>query len=280
MVADREHDPAAEAVVVAARRLLGALDQPGGEQLVDREAGDLAALEDRVPGARREADAEALQDLLAEPALLGQVAPRLGGLRRLPQVGLVEGCDPLEDLAEPAAAAARLLGLRVLGLALDLDPVALGERLDGIGERQPLLLLDEADRVPSGLAAEAVVEAVARLDRERRRPLVVEGAEADEPLALAAQVRVRGDDLDDVGGVADALDRLRRETAHTLKNAVPGNRAPPWVGGGPAGRLRGSNSLRSCGLPAAPPPPARSSRLSGYSRDSSGRAIRRKVAMQ
>ena len=54
----------------------------------------------------------------------------------------------------------------------------------------------------------------------------MEGAEADEPLSLAAQVRVGGDDLDDVGGVADALDRLRGEAAHHPKNAVPGKRAP------------------------------------------------------
>ena len=58
----------------------------------------------------------------------------------------------------------------------------------------------------------------------------MERAEADEALTLTTQVRVGGDDLDDVGGVADAIEGLGGEQAH--------------------------------------------------SRDSSGKAIRRKVAMQ
>jgi hypothetical protein len=212
---------------MAAGLVLGALDQAGGEQLVDREAGDLPTLEDRVPGARREADAEAAQGLLAEAALADQVVARLAGLPGLPEVVLVEAGGTLERVAQPAAPAARLLGLRILGVALDLDAVALGERLDRIGERESLLLLDEADRVAPRLAAEAVVEALRRLDRERGRALVVEGAEADEALTLAAQVGVGGNDLDDVGGLTNALERLGGETPRLLKNAVRAERAPP-----------------------------------------------------
>jgi hypothetical protein len=37
---------------------------------------------------------------------------------------------------------------------------------------------------------------------------------------------VGGDDLDDVGGVANALDRLRGETAHAPRMPCPANMRP------------------------------------------------------
>jgi hypothetical protein len=119
----------------------------------------------------------------------------------------------LEQVPEPCPSPASLLGLRIRTLALDLDAVSLPERLDGLREAEPLLLLDEPEHVSPGLASEAVVELLARIDRERRRPLLVERAQARVALTRAAQVRVRRDDLDDVGGVLDALDRLVSELA-------------------------------------------------------------------
>ena len=88
---------------------------------------------------------------------------------------------------------------RVLLLALQLDPVAVGQHLDRLGEVEPVFLLDELEHVAADPAAEAVVELFGRLDRKRGRALVVERAEADTAGALAAQVGVGGDDLDDVG---------------------------------------------------------------------------------
>ena len=71
------------------------------------------------------------------------------------------------------------LGPRVLLLALQLDPVAVGQQLDRLGEPEPVLLFDELDHVAADPAAEAVVELVLGVDREGRRALVVERAEAD-----------------------------------------------------------------------------------------------------
>src|SRR5680860_837239 len=68
------------------------------------------------------------------------------------------------------------LSLRILFLALQLDPVAVGEQLHCLGEAEPLLLFDELDRVAAHPAAEAVVELLLRVDREGRRALLVEGA--------------------------------------------------------------------------------------------------------
>ena len=82
-VADREHDPLAEAVVLAAAS--PPLHQADRAQLLDLEAGPLAAHQHLVPGARRVADAEGAQHLLAQPAL-GQVGARLPRLLGVPEV--------------------------------------------------------------------------------------------------------------------------------------------------------------------------------------------------
>ena len=108
---------------------------------------------------------------------------------------------------------------RVLLLALQLDPVAVGEQLDRLGEAEPLLLLDELDRVAADPAAEAVVELLLRVDREGRRALLVERAEADPAGALAAQVGVGGDDLDDVDRLLDPLEALGGDQRHQKRAA-------------------------------------------------------------
>src|SRR5206468_7166861 len=133
--ADREGDPAPEAVVMAALPPL--LDQPRGLQLIQLETCPLATGQHLVPGARRHPHPEAAQHLLPQPPAL-QVLPRLLGLRRLPEVALVELRGPLEQLPEPRLPPATLLGPRVLVLPLQLDPVALGKRLGRRRELQPL----------------------------------------------------------------------------------------------------------------------------------------------
>ena len=165
----------------------------------------------QVPGAQPTPNSR--QRLVAQPAA-GQVVARLRRLRRVAQEGRVEARRALEQLGQPRALLARLLGPRILGLALELDPVAVGQRLHRVGEREPLLLLDELDHVAPHPAAEAVVELLRRVDRERGRALVVKRAEAGEPVAGAAQVGVRRDHLDDVRGLLDPLDRSRREQRH------------------------------------------------------------------
>ena len=165
--------------------LVALLDQADRVHLLDPEARPLAGDEDLVPGARREADAEVLQRLLGEPAL-GQVLARLAGLLRLPEVVRVVGGAAFQQLLQALAALPCGLRPRVLLLALQLDPVAVGERLDRLGEPEPLLLHHEAEDVARHPAAEAVVELVLGVDREGRRALVVERAEAHHLRALPA----------------------------------------------------------------------------------------------
>ena len=112
------------------------------------------------------------------------------------------------------------LGARVLALTLQLDPVAVGEQLHRLGEAEPLLLLDELDRVAAHPAAEAVVELFPRVDREGGRALLMEGAEPDPARPLAAQVGVGRDHLDDVDGLLDPLEAVAGDQCHGASSGI------------------------------------------------------------
>jgi hypothetical protein len=95
---------------------------------------------------------------------------------------------------------------RVLRLALELYPVAVGQRLQRAREVEPLGLHHEREDVAAGAASEAVVELLDGVDPERRRALVVERAQPLEPPhARLPQLRPRADELLEVDRVADPL---------------------------------------------------------------------------
>src|SRR5581483_7719683 len=159
--------------------------QPGADELVAREPLRERLARQRV-AAEGEAESELARDLLREPAAL-QVVAGEGADLRLPQRSLVEGRRLVEELCEtrPPVPARSLLGRDVL--VLDRNAEALCEPLDRTREVEPLRLAHEGDQVAALVAAEAVVEAHRRVDGEARRPLLVEGAPADEPRAPLAQ---------------------------------------------------------------------------------------------
>ena len=95
-----------------------------------------------------------------------------------------------------------------------LDASASGESLDRLCEVEVLDLSHEGDDVAAGLAPEAVVEALLRVDRERRGLLRVERAEAHPPASNLAQGDVLAGDLDEVDGGPHLGDVLV-EDAHT-----------------------------------------------------------------
>ena len=194
--------------------LLALQNQPGGLDLLDRVARLLTSHQDRIPRTRRTADPELGQNLVAQPAL-GEVGPCSACLRRISQEARVEARGALQQLGQPCPSPTLILEPGVLLLAVELDAVAVGQRLDRLGEPQRLLLLDELDHVAPDPAPEAVVELLLGVDRERRRALVVKRAQAREPGPRAPQVGVGRDDLDDVRRLLDPLDAGPREPAHS-----------------------------------------------------------------
>ena len=240
-VGEREHQPLREVVVSARVREPGAAQLVGGEALLARLL--------REPGARREAEAELAADLLAEAAALEVRAHRDAG-RGLPEVALVERRGLVEHGVEPVAALARLLLLRRGLLVLERDAEPLRQPLDRAGEVEVLGLADERDHVAALAAAEAVVELVGRVDREARRPLLVERAAARVARAGLAQRRAAGDDLDHVGrrddlSTDDSLIRATRAAQRTT--ARSGRSCRRRTRGSRPRSRRGRRGGRRCG---------------------------------
>ncbi|MCU0313384.1 MAG: hypothetical protein MUC84_04905 [Solirubrobacteraceae bacterium] len=216
-VAERELEPPAEEVVEVA--VASAAREPRVEELLLGVAGAPRVHEHRVPRARRVADPEGAQRLLLEAAP-EQVRPRLGGLLGLPEHPHVPRRGPLEQLEQPLAALAPARGVRVLVDDLERHAVAVGEVLHRLAERQPLGQLDELEEVAALAAAEAVEDLLLGVDAERRRALVVERAGAHPLVPGAAQLGLRAHEVEHVGRVADALDRL---------GGVAGHRGRPYA---------------------------------------------------
>ncbi|EWS53163.1 hypothetical protein X551_04052 [Methylibium sp. T29] len=214
--ADREHDAVAEAVVALLLRPFVALHDYQtrfGEQrvVVAREHAGEAS-----PAFGRVAHAEACRDLAGQSAALEIVhraraapellAPVLAGLR--------------QHLAQRGLALLRCPGaLALLGRAVFLrhgHAQALREVAHRLGEVEPDMLGQKAQRMALGTAAEAVIELLGRDHVEARRLLAVEGAQALEVLAGALELDVRTDDLDDVGAGEQFVDESLGDHARSL----------------------------------------------------------------
>ena len=77
---------------------------------------------------------------------------------------------------------------------------------DCLGEGEALGQREELEDVAARAAAEAVEEALAAIDGERRRLLAMKRAEAFVALAGELERRDLGDEVDDVGRLADLGD--------------------------------------------------------------------------
>ena len=133
-------------------------------------------------------------------------------------------------LDQPGAGAPLLPRRRAALLVAQLDAVAAGEVLDRLDEAQQAVLADVADDVAGLAAAEAHVVADGRVDVERRRLLVVEGAQALEPAAAgAAQLHARlDDDVGQLGALADGDDVLVADPPCHRASALPPRPDRPW----------------------------------------------------
>ena len=163
-------------------------DEPGGDRLLVAEPATAQVAHQRLAVAGRETHPEGRGRGLVEPALV-QELPRDHGVG----AGQLLGVELLGDLVRldqsAAGRSARSYGLVVAVLATQLDAELVGEPLDGLGEGEPVDLHEEGDDVTALAAAEAVEELAGRVDVERRRLLVVEGAQALERPATRALER-------------------------------------------------------------------------------------------
>src|SRR5665811_2100321 len=217
MIHEREHEPAAEAVVHAAglaneqpRRLEFAL----GETVLEHPFVETA------PSHGSEPHAELLADTPAESAPL---EIRAGGLplATLPEEAGVERGGAFEEGEKVLVAGVVALGATAI-VELDGHGEALGQLLHDLDEREVLESLQEGEDVAALAAPEAVVEPLVGAHREGGGLLLVEGAQSGVGGAALAQARVAGHHVDDVRR------RKNRFNAGVLDKGA--HRAPPWNG--------------------------------------------------
>ena len=222
-VAEREHDPSAEAVVRASLTARAG-GQASGDKLAVGEPGAPRGEQHAVPSARCVADAELAKNTLLEPAR-GQVRSRRVGLLGLPQHAHVPRRRALEELEQPVARPPALGRRRVLLDDLELHPVAVGQELERALELQPLGELHELEGVAALATADAIEELLRRIDAERRRALAVQRA---QPLVTgrphAAQLHARADKVDHVDRGAHALLGVVGVAGHGLHRKGLGHR--------------------------------------------------------
>ena len=208
-VEDREHDAGPEEVVL----LPPLVEAP--------EAGPLEVLGrqvqvtcQRVPVVGRPANRELPHDVavIVTSPQIATGRPAVVALEEAPVVEAGRLPDRLDERTPPAP----LLGLVGIGVAeRDVGPV--GQVLDGSGEVEVLHLADEVDDVTLHLAAEAVEDRLLLADREGRRLLTVERTQAHPLAARLLELRVLGDDPDDVALFAYPTDVIV-EDSHGRRN--------------------------------------------------------------
>ena len=114
-------------------------------------------------------------------------------------IGLLGGLERVDDTGALGAAGA------VGRPLLDVDVGAFRQVANRVEEVEPLALHDVVEDVAARVAAEAVPQAGRGRHVERRALLLMEGAAAPEVVAARAQDDRLGDEVDDVGRLADAL---------------------------------------------------------------------------
>ena len=96
----------------------------------------------------------------------------------------------------------------------DLDSRPIGQHLQGLAELDPLHLHHEAEDVAADVADPALERLPLGVDLEAGPGVVVPGAEADEVSALAAELDVAADEIDDVDRLLDPLFGVERAARH------------------------------------------------------------------
>ena len=151
-----------------------------------------------VPGIWRPAEAEGLDGLVGEAAIVQVVERRLArGV--LGEDRVVERDGTVEGVTDALA-----LGILAGGALAELDAGSPRQRPKRRGEVHAVPLHDEVEDVPAAATAEAVPTLTRGRDRERGGLLTMERAEALEDGPGLLQLDGLADDLDDVQLLLDA----------------------------------------------------------------------------
>ena len=116
-------------------------------------------------------------------------------------------------LAHPACGFART-AQAALPRLLDGDSRPIGEHFEGFAELDPFHFHHEAEDVAADVAHPTLERLPLGIDLKAGAGVVVPGTEADVVAALATQLDVAADQIDDVDRLLDPLFAVERATSH------------------------------------------------------------------
>jgi hypothetical protein len=187
-----------------------------------------------APAVRRVTEPEVRRDLPGQATAL-QVVDRPRARLQLLAIGLGRAREHLRQRRPALLLRARLVALGSRQVVVRHRHAHLtGQILHRIDEAHPAVLGQELDRIAARAAAEAVIELLARADREARRFLGMERAQPAEVRAAFLQLHVAADDLDDVDAREQVLDEAGRDhpeeinspPTYSANNAAAGCASP------------------------------------------------------
>jgi hypothetical protein len=223
LVADREHQPAAETIVGLLGRLLGPDEHAGIDELVLTEV-DERGFQFVAPIGSK-AKAEARHGRSVDPAL-GEVAPRLAAFHALQRFG--KPClRRRHDVSEIGGALGLVAHARVGGR--EIETGGGGKFLHCVHERQSARVGEEADRVAMRPAAEAMVETLLVIYGEGGALFAVEGAARFIFSPGLGQLDRRGDHGAERGAGAQFIEELSGQAHWVSLSSEMGERVilPP-----------------------------------------------------
>ena len=252
-VADRKQHAALETVVIASA--LGRSGQnadrfqnfraAGGFSGIARGAALADLLQNPIAIQRAEAQVEFF-DALGRDSPFCEILPAGFGLGRLQQAVVILLFGPGHRLIERtlvelgggsggnavifvghiARSVRRNAGLSSCGLGpFDGDAGPIGQHFQGLAELDAFHLHHEAEDVAADVADPALERLPLGIDLQRGLGVVVPGAEADVVAALAAQLDMAADQIDDVDRLLDPLFGVERQPPDTASSlwAIPAN---------------------------------------------------------
>ncbi len=203
LVADREHDAIAEAVIAARAAVTRDQHAARDEQLLVFPAGSKAATH-LIPVSGGIPDVEAL-DHLASQASAFQILHRL---RRVLEIALVEARNLVHQLEQILADGRLAIGRAADALLTgDLHAMQAGQLFDGIGKLEPVVLHHKADGIAVGTAAETVIELLLLTDGKRGAFFVMKRAASLVVLTGFLQSHTGVDQLDNVCAYQQIIDK-------------------------------------------------------------------------
>ena len=228
VVADREHQPVAEAVVASPLISLPSRKKASGEEFLTGEALSQRPVTECLPSSRGVADLPAHRDLLCEAAVF-QIGACMFGFPGAEEVE-VKPCGGLPvEFQQTAPLVASFLFPRIVVLHQD-DPGALGQFTDCREEIEMLVIHHKTEDSTARPASEAVERLTRGIHMEGGTLLLVEGADRPKTRPCPLQGKVAADDLHDVAGVGNLLDTLFGDARHvweSKREMVKGKRF--WV---------------------------------------------------